>query len=124
MSVPRISRDDLKARLEAEGPDAGPLLVDVRLKYPYEHSTLTLPGAMRIDPAAVDASHLPRGRELVIFDSDPGDVVAAEVAVALARAGFRVSVLAEGLPGWIGASLPTETKGVPPQAPAASLPQG
>lgn len=124
MSVPRISRDDLKARLEAEGADPRPLLVDARLKYPYEHSTLTLPAAVRLDPSAIDTSALPRDRQLVVFDSDPGEVVAAEVAVALARAGFTVSVLAEGLPGWIGASLPTESKVVPAQAPAAGTPEG
>lgn len=123
MSVPRISRDTLKARLEAESADPRPLLVDARLKYPYEHSTLTLPGAVRVDPSAIDSSQLPRDRELVIYDSDPGEVVAAEVAVALARAGFRVSVLAEGLPGWIGASLPTEAKAGPP-GPAAESAAG
>ena len=33
---------------------APPLLIDVRLKYPYEHSTITLPGAMRMGPDSPD----------------------------------------------------------------------
>ena len=44
MSVPRISKEELKQRLDSGRP---PVLVDARLKYPYEHSTLKLPGAIR-----------------------------------------------------------------------------
>ena len=42
MPVPRISKEDLKQRLDS---GAQPVLVDARLKYPYEHSTVKLPGA-------------------------------------------------------------------------------
>ena len=44
MPVPRISKEDLKQRLDG---DTSPVLVDARLKYPYEHSTVRLPGAIR-----------------------------------------------------------------------------
>ena len=49
MSVPRITKEDLKARLEGD-PATLPVILDARLKYPYEHSTLTLPGAVRVNP--------------------------------------------------------------------------
>src|SRR5262245_26322054 len=55
MAVPRITKEDLKARLDAD-PAAAPTLLDVRLKYPYEHSTLKLPGAIRMVPESIDTS--------------------------------------------------------------------
>ena len=42
MAAPRITKEDLKQRLDSPTP---PVLVDARLKYPYEHSTVRLPGA-------------------------------------------------------------------------------
>ena len=49
MAVPRVTKEDLQAALEDEAA-ADPLILDVRLKYPYEHSThaASLPGAVRI----------------------------------------------------------------------------
>lgn len=119
MVVSRISTEDLKQRLDAGGPSA-PLVVDVRLKYPYEHSTATLPGAIRMAPSALDLSKLPKEREVVLYDSDPEELVSAGVATELLRAGYRVSVLAGGITAWINAKLPTDSKPSPqPAAPAA-----
>ena len=56
MPVPRISKEELQTKLEGDAP---PLLVDVRLKYPYEHSTVQLPGAIRLTPPAFDVAALP-----------------------------------------------------------------
>ena len=70
MSVPRITKEDLKARLDDE-TSGDPIIVDVRLKYPYEHSTLTLPGAMRLDPDALDTTTLSPDSDIVTYDSDP-----------------------------------------------------
>ena len=53
MPVPRIAKEDLKARLEGADEAAKPVLLDVRLKYPYEHSTVRLPGAIRMAPGSV-----------------------------------------------------------------------
>src|SRR5207237_1005523 len=44
--VPRISREDLKQRLDSGAPI---VVIDARLKYPYEHSTVKLPGAIRVN---------------------------------------------------------------------------
>lgn len=107
MSVPRITREDLKQRLDGGEP---PVVVDVRLKYPYEHSTLVLPGAVRVAPADAATAALPAGRDIVVYDSDPDELVSADVARTLITRGFKACALTGGLPGWIDAKLPTDTK--------------
>ena len=72
MAIPRISKETLKDQLEATDTDSVlPLIVDVRLKYPYEHSTVKLPGAIRISPPDFDISNLPKDRKIIAYDSDP-----------------------------------------------------
>ena len=61
--VPRISREDLKQRLDSGAPV---VLVDARLKYPYEHSTVKLPGAVRV-LAGSPLPALPQDREIVVY---------------------------------------------------------
>jgi len=118
MPVSRISKEDLKARLE--GGDAGspPAIIDVRLKYPYEHSTVRLPGAVRMAPDAVDVAQLPRDRDIVLYDSDPEEVTSSTVAVNLVHQGFRVSVLKGGIAEWACANSPVDTQPAPNPAPA------
>lgn len=119
MPVPRISKEDLKQRLEAADPADRPALLDVRLKYPYEHSTVRLPGAIRVAPGSLDPATLPRDRDIVAYDSDPDEVTSSLVAVELITQGFRVAVLKGGIAEWVGASLPVETKDAPKPAPPA-----
>ena len=116
MPVPRISREDLKTRLDNADPTARPILLDVRLKYPYEHSTMTLPGATRMMPDAVDTSKLSRDREIVAYDSDPEELVSSQVAAQLIKAGYRASALKGGIVEWLAANFPTESKAAPKQA--------
>ena len=116
MAIPRITKEDLQAKLEA-GASTAPVIVDVRLKYPYEHSTVTLPGAMRIDPAAPDTSGLSLDRDIVAYDSDPEELVSARVAALLIRKGYRASALQGWVSELITAKLPTEDKEAPKQAP-------
>jgi len=123
MAVSRISKEDLKLRLD--GDEAGrPALVDVRRKYAWDHSTLKLPGAARLDPKAPSTAGLAKDRDLVVYCSDPDEITSVEVAAGLAAAGFRVQVLNGGLPEWVAANLPTETKdavrALPPPAPPAA----
>jgi rhodanese-related sulfurtransferase len=121
VAVPRMSKDELKRRLDAAAPSA-PLVVDVRLKYPYEHSTLTLPGALRMAPNALDPSRLPVDREIVLYDSDPEELVSSNIARELQKRGYRVAVLAGGIAEWVGAKYPTESKPAPqPVAISGSL---
>jgi rhodanese-related sulfurtransferase len=113
VAVPRISKEDLKQRIDS---GASPVLVDARLKYPYEHSTVRLPGAVRFlgdGPAPA----LPRDREIVVYDSDPNELASSHVAALLIRQGYRAVSLKGGIVDWLAANLPIETKDAPKQAP-------
>lgn len=112
MPVPRISREDLKQRLDSGAP---PVLVDARLKYPYEHSSVRLPGALRYNGDGPVPS-LPREREVVVYDSDPNELASSHVAAILIRQGYRASTLKGGIADWLAANLPTEVKEAPKQA--------
>ena len=113
MPVPRITKEDLKQRLESGTPVT---LVDARLKYPYEHSTVKLPGAIRL-PAEPATASLPRDREIVVYDSDPNELASSHVAANFIRQGYRAVTLKGGIADWLAANLPTETKEAPKQAP-------
>ena len=116
MSVPRVTKEDLKQQLESGAP---PVLVDARLKYPYEHSTVKLPGAIRLSAGGAPPS-LSRDREIVVYDSDPNELASTRVAAALIRQGYRVVALKGGIVDWLSANLPIETKDAPKQAPPAA----
>jgi rhodanese-related sulfurtransferase len=110
--VPRISKEDLKQQLDG---GASPVLVDARLKYPYEHSTVRLPGAIRYSGDGPVPS-LPRDREVVVYDSDPNELASSHVAAILIRQGYRASTLKGGIAEWLAANLPTEAKEAPRQS--------
>ena len=113
MPVLRITREELKQRLESGAP---PVLIDARLKYPYEHSTVKLPGAIRLTNGPAQAD-LPRDREVVVYDSDPNELASSGVAADFIRLGYRAVALKGGIGDWVAANLPTETKEAPKQAP-------
>jgi rhodanese-related sulfurtransferase len=118
VAVPRITKEELKQRLD--GPAGShPLILDARLKYPYEHSTVLLPGAIRVAPGALDTSRLSSDRDIVVYDSDPGELVSARLASELIRLGFRAMALIGGIGDWVTAKLPTEAKSAPQAAPPA-----
>ena len=112
MPVPRISKEDLKQRLDG---GASPVFVDARLKYPYEHSTVRLPGAIRYGANGPE-SPIPRDRDIVVYDSDPNELASSHVAAELIRQGYKASTLKGGIVEWLAANLPTETKAAPKQA--------
>ena len=112
VAVPRISREDLKQQLDAGSP---PVLIDARLKYPYEHSTVRLPGAIR-HGAPGTAPVLTRDRQIVVYDSDPNELASSQVAAELIRQGYHAVALKGGINDWVAANLPTETKDAPKQA--------
>jgi len=111
--ISRITKEDLKQRLDGPAP---PVLVDARLKYPYEHSTVRLPGAIRCR-AGDPPPDLPRDREIVVYDSDPHELASSHVAAELIRQGFHAVMLKGGIADWLAANLPTETKAAPMMAP-------
>jgi len=110
--ISRISKEDLKQKLDS---GAAPVIVDARLKYPYEHSTVRLPGAIRFTGEG-EIPSLPRDREIVVYDSDPNELASSHVAVVLIRNGFRAVTLKGGIVDWLTANLPTETKDAPRMA--------
>jgi len=110
VAVPRISKEDLKAQLEG---GTSPVIIDARLKYPYEHSTMRLPGAIRYTG---DHGALPRDREIVVYDSDPNEIASTHIVAELIRLGYRAAALKGGISDWLAANLPTETKAAPKQA--------
>ena len=123
MIVPRITSAELKRRMDDAA--TAPLVVDVRLKYPYEHSTMTLPGALRTGPGSVDRSLLAADRDIVLYDSDPAEIVAERAAVDLIDSGYRVSVLEGGIAQWAASRFPTRTKPAPqPAVPVSSVSKG
>jgi 3-mercaptopyruvate sulfurtransferase SseA len=62
---------------------------------------------------------LPRDRDIVVYDSDPAELVSARVTSELIRQGFRAAALLGGIPAWLAAKLPTDTKPAPLAAPVA-----
>jgi rhodanese-related sulfurtransferase len=113
VAVPRISKEDLKQRLDASAPVT---IIDARLKYPFEHSTVVLPGAVRYVPGG-PLPALPRDREVIVYDSDPNELASSHVAAELIRQGYRAATLKGGIVEWLTANLPTEAKDAPKQAP-------
>jgi rhodanese-related sulfurtransferase len=111
MAVPRISSDELKRRMDDAA--TAPLIVDVRLKYPYEHSTVILPGALRSGPGTIDVALLSRDRDIVLYDSDPHEFVAELAAAELIAAGYRACALQGGIGAWMAAKLPIDRKAAP-----------
>ncbi len=109
MPVPRISKEELKQRLEVADASV-PVIVDARLKYPYEHSTVRLPGAMRMPADSVEPGGLPHDRDIVVYDSDPDEITSSHVAAGLIRLGYRASALKGGIAEWVGANFPVESK--------------
>ncbi len=114
MPVERISKEQLKERLDRGDK---PTILDVRLKYAYEHSTVKLPGAIRVPPYAIDSVAIPSGADIVAYDSDPNELVSTHVAAELLRKGIKVHVLKGGVPEWLAANFPIETKEAPRSAP-------
>ena len=64
-AVPRISKDELKAKLVSPGM----ILIDVRAESDWETSDEKIKGARRMVPAAVDtwAATLPKDKEIILY---------------------------------------------------------
>jgi rhodanese-related sulfurtransferase len=112
--VERITKEQLKERLDR---GERPTILDVRLKYAYEHSTVKLPGAIRVPPYAMDSVAIPTGNDVVAYDSDPNELVSTRVASTLLSKGYKVTVLKGGVPEWLAANFPIETKEAPRSSP-------
>jgi len=103
---PPNHKEELKERLDSSTP---PVVVDARLKYPYEHSTVKLPGAIRYAEGSPRAE-LPRDRDVVVYDSDPNELASSRAAAELIRLGYRAVALKGGIVDWLAANLPQKPK--------------
>jgi S1-C subfamily serine protease/rhodanese-related sulfurtransferase len=92
-----------------------PMLVDVRTRTDFETSPLRLPGAVRLEPEAVEAGQLDFSAEhealIVTYDTSPGEATAEKLAITLRARGYKnVRILKGGLGAWTNARLPVESK--------------
>jgi len=111
VAAPRITREELKQRIDS---GAALIIIDARLKYPYEHSTVKLRGALRVmrDDALPP---VPPGTEVVVYDSDPNELASSRLVARFIRNGIRAAALKDGIGGWLAGNLPVETKAAPKQ---------
>jgi S1-C subfamily serine protease/rhodanese-related sulfurtransferase len=92
-----------------------PVLVDVRTRSDFETSPLRLPGAVRLEPEAVEAGRIELSAEpealIVAYDTSPLEATAEKVTHLLRGRGYKnVRILKGGLGGWTNARLPVESK--------------
>ena len=76
---------------------------------------------MRLFPQDADLSAVPAGRDVVVYDSDPDELVSAPIAASLIERGIKAAALKGGIAEWMAASFPTESKEAPQQAAPGSL---
>jgi rhodanese-related sulfurtransferase len=96
-----------------------PLLVDTRSTTDYETSPLTLPGAIRLEPAEVEAGRIALDVDpkqlIVTYCTSPEEQTSARVSHLLRQHGYaNVRILKGGLGGWTNARLPVEGKSALP----------
>src|SRR5882672_118407 len=96
-----------------------PILLDVRTPTDFETSPLRLPGAVRVEPEAVDkpefALDVAPEQMIVTYCTTADEATSAAVAQKLRERGFkRVRILKGGLGGWTNARLPVESKSALP----------
>jgi rhodanese-related sulfurtransferase len=92
-----------------------PLLLDVRTRGDYETSPLKLPGAVRVEPEAVEAGRLEFEADpkqlIVAYCTSPGEQTSERVSHVLRQRGYsQVRILKGGLGAWTNARLPVEAK--------------
>jgi len=92
-----------------------PVLVDARVQADYDTSPLSLPGAIRLDPAQMGTAPIDLAAEkqqlIVTFCTSPEERASAHVARLLRQQGWsHVRILKGGLGAWANARLPVETK--------------
>lgn len=96
-----------------------PVLLDVRTQTEFETSPLRLPGAVRVEPEAVDGPDFALAVEpdqmIVTYCTSLEEMTSAAVAQKLRERGYkRVRILKGGLGGWTNARLPVEAKSALP----------
>ena len=101
----------IEALRSALGERAAPLLLDVRRVPAFQASREIVAGALRRDPAAVDAwaKTLPRANHVVVYCVH-GHEVSQSAAKALQGAGIRADYLEGGIEAWKAAGGALDAK--------------
>jgi hypothetical protein len=131
MAIPGLATGYLAQRLQdaAAGgsPDGNvlPVIIDVKLTYPCEHSTIPLPGALRMTATDIDSSALRPNHDIVRDYSDPKRPVSGGAAAGPFRLGCSASVLQGRTSARSSATRPTERTRAPQLAiPVSGLARG
>src|SRR5918995_7052566 len=111
MTIPQITRDELRRKLEA-----GERFVIVDALPPMSYAHSHLPGAINLPPPRVDSSvtrRLPdRNAEIVVYCANPTCEDSHETARRLFALGYsNLRHYAGGKDEWRGAGLPLERAG-------------
>ncbi len=107
VSVPMISKDDLKAMLDK--PDIA--ILDLRSAADWDKSDMKIKGAMREDPMNVDswAGKFAKDKQIIMYCADGKS--SPDAAKKLMEMGYtKVSILKGGWPEWETAKYPMEKK--------------
>ncbi len=109
--LPRVQPVDL-AELIAQGGQL--VIADVRAAAMHDTHGQRIPGARHLELATIalaDTDDWPEGAEVVTYCACPNDASALKAAQVLGKRGWRVSVLAGGIDGWLAAGYELEVAG-------------
>jgi rhodanese-related sulfurtransferase/DNA-binding MarR family transcriptional regulator len=88
------------------------VVLDVRPSAEYEHQHLPFARSLPLDELRERLAELPKNKPIVAYCRGPFCLMSDEAVKLLARRGFRVSKLADGVSEWMAAGLPLES-GIP-----------
>ena len=120
-NLTRITPGELREKLNA-GEDI--LLVDLQGRADSSTERLAIPGAIRIDPRALEKYrdvNISTSREVVLYCASGGEFTSARVALALRRKGIEnVRPLAGGLRAWRERGFPVTSEALLPGSSATA----
>jgi rhodanese-related sulfurtransferase len=84
------------------------VVLDVRPRSEYDQQHLPFARSMPLAELRARLAELPKGKPIVAYCRGPFCVMSDEAVKLLAKRGFRVSRLADGVSEWLAAGLPLE----------------
>jgi rhodanese-related sulfurtransferase len=85
------------------------VVLDVRPRSEYERQHLPFARSLPLAELRARLAELPKGKPIVAYCRGPFCLMSEEAVKLLAKRGFRVSKLADGVSEWMAAGLPLET---------------
>lgn len=87
------------------------VVLDVRPRNEYDQQHLPFARSLPLAELRARLAELPRGKPIVAYCRGPFCLMSDEAVKLLAKRGFRVSKLADGVSEWFAAGLPLEAGG-------------